>query len=121
MGESFFSSVVLLLVFRYPPRDMTISRADVERMKTLSRLAMDEEETKRMEGQLDRILGYVDRLAEVDTTGVPESDPVLFAHGPREDEAVLAESSTRRQIISNFPDALADALRVPAVFENPKG
>ncbi len=100
---------------------MSISREDVERLKTLARLAMDEEETKRMEGQLDRILGYVDRLAEVDTAGVPESDPVAFAHGPREDAAHPSESATRRQIIENFPDALADALRVPAVFENPKG
>lgn len=82
-----------------------------------------------MENTLDRILGYVDRLAEVDLTApstdglsVPETEAQpVGADRLRRDDPVPVDPEFRRAVLSNFPDRQGDLLRVPGVFEHPKG
>ncbi|MCC7522819.1 Asp-tRNA(Asn)/Glu-tRNA(Gln) amidotransferase subunit GatC [Candidatus Uhrbacteria bacterium] len=101
---------------------MALSREDVKRLAELSRLALTEEEMERMEQTLDPVLEYVGRLAKLDTSGVPEAEEWSDALPPlRADEAHRASPETRKAILSNFPDKAGDALRVPGVFEKPKG
>lgn len=101
---------------------MALSRDDVKRLAELSRLALTEDELKRMEKTLDPVLEYVGRLSKVDTAGIPESESYgLEMADLREDVAKPATAATRAAILSNFPDKTGDALRVPGVFENPKG
>lgn len=92
------------------------------RLADLSRLALTDDEIKRMEQTLDPVLEYVGRLSKIDTTGVPESE--VFGeelHVLRIDEAIPPNEGVRTAILANFPDKTGDALRVPGVFENPKG
>jgi aspartyl-tRNA(Asn)/glutamyl-tRNA(Gln) amidotransferase subunit C len=49
---------------------MSISRAEVEKVSLLARLALSEGELDRMTSELGQILGYVDLLSGLDTTGV---------------------------------------------------
>ncbi len=99
-----------------------MTREEVERLAALSRLALSEEEIGRMENTLDRILGYVDRLAEVDVEGVPETEATpVGADRLRPDEPAPVDPEFRRAVLSNFPDRQGDLLRVPGVFEQPKG
>lgn len=101
---------------------MALNREDVERLAALSRLALSEEELKRMESTLDPVLEYVGRLSKVDTTGVPETEATpVPPERLRADEPAPVEASFRRAVLSNFPDRQADLLRVQGVFENPKG
>lgn len=101
---------------------MALTREDVERLAALSRLALPEEEIGRMEDTLDRILDYVGRLSEVDTNGVPETEATpVPPERLRADVPVAVDSAFRRSVLSNFPDRQADLLRVPGVFEHPKG
>ncbi len=106
---------------------MALTRDDVVKLCALARLAMDEREMEERRNDLDRILGYVDRLQKVDVSGVPEAERIGQTKSEetfvvwREDEAIPCDAETRDRILSNFPDALGDALRVPAVFEHPKG
>jgi aspartyl-tRNA(Asn)/glutamyl-tRNA(Gln) amidotransferase subunit C len=47
-----------------------LTRDDVEQIALLARLALDDAELEQMRVDLTEILGHMDALAEVDTTGV---------------------------------------------------
>ncbi len=101
---------------------MALTREDVEGLAALSRLALSDEESKRMERTLDPILEYVGRLSKIDTTGVPETEATpVPPKRLRADEPAPVDPAFRRAVLSNFPDRQADLLRVHGVFENPKG
>lgn len=101
---------------------MALSREDVVRLADLSRLALTEDELTRMEQTIDPVLDYVGRLSKVDTTGVPEAETFGgMMHELRVDEPTPSGEGVRSAILANFPDKTGDALRVPGVFENPKG
>lgn len=100
--------------------NMALTKEEVVGLAKLARLELDPEETEKRSLELDRILEYVARLADVDTKGVPETEGLGQAQTLRADEPWSAEVETRDLIIGNFPDKTGDALRVPAVFENPK-
>ncbi len=101
---------------------MALTREDVLQLAALSRLALSEDEIKKMENTLDPILEYVGRLSKIDTEGIPETEAVPVPAGElRADTPVAVEESFRRAVLRNFPDHQADLLRVPGVFENPKG
>ena len=101
---------------------MALTREDVLRLAALSRLSLSEEELKKMESTLDPILDYVGRLSKVDTDGVPETEAMPVPSGElRPDAPAPVEEKFRRAALKNFPDHQADLLRVPGVFEKPKG
>lgn len=99
---------------------MPLSIDDVRRLAELARISFSEDELMRFKTELDHILSFVDRLAKVDTRDVPEMSGTAREQF-RPDEASAADDVTRELILSNFPDRLGDLLRVPAVFEKPKG
>lgn len=99
---------------------MALSHTDIQRLAELSRLALTEEEMKRMEETIDPILAYVGRLQSVDTDGIPENETKDEARALRPDEAFPSTEATHDGIISNFPDKKEGLLRAPAVFEKPK-
>ncbi len=99
---------------------MDITPAELERLATLTRLALNEQEKTTLPEQLGDVLGYVQRLSKIDTEGVPETEPRSQGFTGRKDELLTQDPSVREQILKNFPDSLAGALRVPAVFEKPK-
>lgn len=99
---------------------MDITPAELERLATLTRLALNDQEKTALPVQLGDVLGYVQRLSKIDTEGVPETEPLSQEFTGRKDELLAQDPSVREQIVKNFPDSLAGALRVPAVFEKPK-
>jgi aspartyl-tRNA(Asn)/glutamyl-tRNA(Gln) amidotransferase subunit C len=100
---------------------MGISREDIKTVATLSRLGLRETDIGRIETELEGILGYVGRLRDVDTKGVPESAPPhIEASEFRVDDARDCPSEDRELILKNFPARQGDLLKVPAVFERPK-
>lgn len=100
---------------------MTFTSEDMRRLAELSRLEVREDELSTRLEELSRILSYVDRLAKIDTTGVPESGTAPEREAWREDVIVPAAEGVVAQIVQNFPDHAGVALRVPAVFDKPKG
>ncbi len=99
---------------------MDITLPDIERLALLTRLGRNTEEDKRYLSELGNVLKYVARLSNIDTQGVPETEPMFQGFIGRKDELIQQDPNIREQIIKNFPDSLAGALRVPAVFEKPK-
>ncbi len=99
---------------------MPLSLDDVKRLADLTRLQLSDEELEMRRGELERVLEYVQRLARIDTTGIPEAEGLEDWSAWRQDDAQPSSVATRNQIIAAFPDRVQDALRVPAVFTAPK-
>ena len=65
-----------------------ISIKDVEHVATLARIAISEEEKKRYQEQLERILAHIAQLKEKNTDGIkPLAHPYDVSNVWREDEA----------------------------------
>lgn len=97
---------------------MKLSVGDIKHTADLSRLEITEIEAEDYCGYFQSILGYVDKLAEVDTTDVPEMATGAISNNVwRADEPLAAELSERDAAINSFPRKSGAFLEVPAVFE----
>ncbi len=95
---------------------MHISRDTVLYIAKLARLRLADTEVERMRRDLDAILGYVDSLSRLDTSGVPPTTHVLEIATPlRRDEVagVLPVS----EVVRNAPEHTESAMVVPKVLE----
>lgn len=95
---------------------MSISKEDVRRTARLARLRFSDEEEEHLADELSRILDYVSKLEELDTTGVPPMAHVLdLSNAFRPDE--VEERISHEEALENAPDADSDYFRVPKVIE----
>jgi len=93
-----------------------ITRAEVEHVAALARLALEEEELDLLTGQMDAILGYVEQLNRLDTENIiPTSHAVPVENAFRED--AVAPSLGTEKALQNAPDADRGCFRVPQVIE----
>ncbi|VAW39667.1 Aspartyl-tRNA(Asn) amidotransferase subunit C @ Glutamyl-tRNA(Gln) amidotransferase subunit C [hydrothermal vent metagenome] len=93
---------------------MRISHDEIKKTAVLARLAMSDEDVSNMAGQLDRILGYIDKLNELDTTGVKPANHAIDIHNAlREDE--VEPSLTQDEALANAPRQNGEAFVVPKV------
>jgi aspartyl-tRNA(Asn)/glutamyl-tRNA(Gln) amidotransferase subunit C len=96
--------------------DLKITLAEVEHVARLARLALGGDEKERMRSQLDVILGYVERLRRVDTTGVEPTAHVLpLVNVMRDDE--VRPSYPADAMLANAPDPHDEQVRVPRILE----
>jgi aspartyl-tRNA(Asn)/glutamyl-tRNA(Gln) amidotransferase subunit C len=96
--------------------DVKITPAEVEHVARLARLTLDADEKARMRSQLDAILGYVEQLRGVDTTGVEPTAHVLpLVNVMREDE--VRPCYPVEAMLQNAPDAHEGQFRVPRILE----
>src|SRR5688572_21298460 len=98
---------------------MPITRTDVEKIAELARLELTAEETESFSEQLSAILGYIDKLNELDTTGVePMSHstmgPDAAEYAQRDDEGQTSLGASLAT--ENAPDKEAGYFKVPKVI-----
>ncbi len=98
---------------------MKITEQEVRRVAELANLALREDEVGRMARDLDGILSHIDKLNELDTTGVEPMAQVLFEAG----ETATLREDREKPCLSNA-DAVANApvtsggyYKVPRVIE----
>jgi aspartyl-tRNA(Asn)/glutamyl-tRNA(Gln) amidotransferase subunit C len=95
---------------------MSLSLDEVRKVARLARLELAEADLPRMAEQLNRILGYVDQLQQVDTDGVePLAHPLPVRNVFRDDEP--APSLPLDEALKNAPARVGDYFGVPAVFD----
>ena len=95
---------------------MKFSTSDVEYVAKLARLEVTEAEKEKFTAQLNDILLYIDKLNELDTTGVtPMSHAIAVTNAFREDR--VAESLGTEKALANAPDARGEFFRVPKVID----
>jgi aspartyl-tRNA(Asn)/glutamyl-tRNA(Gln) amidotransferase subunit C len=92
-----------------------ISRADVEHVARLARLALTEEETDELAGQLGSILEHAQDIAALDTDGVPPtSHPLPVRNVVRLDE--VRRPLPRDEVLAEAPEVEDGRFRVPPVL-----
>ncbi len=95
---------------------MSLSLADVKKVAILARLELSPGDLALMADQLNKILGYVDQLNEVDTEGLePLAHPLPLSNVFRDD--IPTPSLPVDAALQNAPNRLADFFGVPAVFD----
>jgi len=94
---------------------MTISREEVEKVALLARLLLSEEEILAATEQLNRIVGYVDQLGEIDTEGVEPMAHALDLVNVFADDVEEA-SLPRDEALANAPHHDGEHYLVPAVL-----
>lgn len=95
---------------------MKLTTQDVEYVAKLARLDVTNQEKEKFTAQLNDILLYIDKLNELDTTGVaPMSHAIAVTNAFREDK--VAESLGTQKALANAPDARGEFFRVPKVID----
>lgn len=95
---------------------MSVSRDQVQRVAQLARLEFSEEEEAQMADELSRILEYVEKLEELDTSGVPPMSHVLDVTNVfRPDE--IEERIDRDQALEAAPETTDGYFEVPKVLD----
>lgn len=98
---------------------MPITPEEIRHLARLSRLKVEEEDLGAYAKDLDAIVGYIDKLRELDTKDVPEMEHVEdVVNAWREDVASGCDEEARKRMIGAFPRRSGDLLEVNAVFEN---
>ena len=94
----------------------TLTRADVARIAELARLELTPDELDLFTRQLGDILGYVEQIRGLDTSGVAATSHVVNQPVERADAPVSC--LPRRDALANAPDAAPEAglFKVPRVL-----
>jgi aspartyl-tRNA(Asn)/glutamyl-tRNA(Gln) amidotransferase subunit C len=94
---------------------MKIARKEVEHVAKLARLELKEEELETFGRQLSEVLTYIEKLNELDTTGVePMSHAVEITNVFREDET--GKSLPVEEALGNAPESEDGFFKVPKVL-----
>ena len=93
-----------------------ISDETIEYVGILAKLELSDEEKEQAKSDMGRMLDYIDKLGELDTTGVEPMSHVFPVHNVfRED--VVTNGDTRQQLLANAPEQKDGMFTVPRTFE----
>jgi aspartyl-tRNA(Asn)/glutamyl-tRNA(Gln) amidotransferase subunit C len=93
----------------------TIDLNLVRHIGKLSRIELTEAETERFSRQLGDILGYFDKLRELDTENVEPMVHALEVHNVLAED-VVGESLSPEAALANAPQRDGDFFKVPKVI-----
>jgi aspartyl-tRNA(Asn)/glutamyl-tRNA(Gln) amidotransferase subunit C len=89
---------------------------DIKYVAHLARLALSAEEEQKFEAQLGDVLGYIEKLKEVDVSGVePTAHAVPLANITRLDE--VKPSLSQEDALRNAPAKANGLFLVPNIVE----
>jgi aspartyl-tRNA(Asn)/glutamyl-tRNA(Gln) amidotransferase subunit C len=92
-----------------------VSRADVEHVATLSRLALTDDEIEQLIGELGAILDYAAEVSALDTADVPPTAhplPLVNVFRPADPRPGL----DREEVLAQAPAAEDGQFRVPRIL-----
>ena len=95
---------------------MKITNKLIQDIAALAKLEFDEQSAEQMKADLEKIIGFVDKLSEIDTEGV---DPLIYLSEEvnvlREDEIKAVVSQV--EALKNAPEKDSDYFKVPTVLK----
>jgi aspartyl-tRNA(Asn)/glutamyl-tRNA(Gln) amidotransferase subunit C len=98
---------------------MSVTKNDVKKIAELARLEFSESEIENYTSEMNKILGYVEKLNELNTENVePLSHPIENNNVFRDD--VVKLSTDREKALSNAPDSTSEHFKVPKVISQNK-
>ena len=88
----------------------------IANLSRLAKLKFDEDSSERMKSDLITILGFVDRLSEIDTEGI---EPLVYMNQEvnvlRADE--ISNEVSQENALKNAPQKDSDYFKVPTVLK----
>jgi aspartyl-tRNA(Asn)/glutamyl-tRNA(Gln) amidotransferase subunit C len=95
---------------------MKLTRDEVQRVAVLARLRLTPKEETQLTEQLDHILAYMEKLAELDTSNIePFSHTVDGVNVLREDQVTNRPNADA--LLANAPDRDNSFFKVPKIIE----
>ena len=95
---------------------MKITNKLIQDIASLAKLEFDEKSAELMKVDLEKIIGFFDKLSEIDTDGV---DPLIYLSGEvsvlREDEIKAVVSQV--EALKNAPEKDSDYFKVPTILK----
>jgi aspartyl-tRNA(Asn)/glutamyl-tRNA(Gln) amidotransferase subunit C len=94
---------------------MAITRKEVEEIALLARLKLDSAEAEAMTRQLGDILGYIEKLREVNTEGVEPTTHAVPMDCPLREDQVGSRLETE-QALAGAPRRVENFFEVPRII-----
>tara|TARA_B110000908_G_scaffold33230_1_gene39721 strand:+ start:53 stop:343 length:291 start_codon:yes stop_codon:yes gene_type:complete len=95
---------------------MEVNNKLIQDLSRLAKLKFDEQAAEKMKGDLDKIIGFVNKLSEIDTEGV---EPLIYLSEEvnvlRQDE--IANEVSQENALKNAPQKDSDYFKVPTVLK----
>ena len=95
---------------------MKISASEVAHVAALARLRLSDEMSAKLTEQLNDILMAMDKLAELDTSGVPSTNHALELTGAMRPDQARPDSLDHDKALANAPDSDGRSFIVPKVI-----
>ncbi len=93
-----------------------ITRDDVLHLAQLSSLDLHDSEIDSLQIDLENILGYVDKLSELDTTGVEPTYQVTGLQNVWREDKVINYGVTREELLARSKEVVDFQVKVPKVL-----
>lgn len=98
---------------------MQVDDALIEKLAQLSMLQFNEAEKEEIKNDLQKMIGFIDKLQELDTSGI---EPLMHMSDEvnvlRDD--VVGDMLSREQALQNAPRHDASFFKVPKVIKKPE-
>jgi aspartyl-tRNA(Asn)/glutamyl-tRNA(Gln) amidotransferase subunit C len=95
----------------------TISVSDVQKLAKLSALHVSDDNATMLASELTHILGYVEQLNSVDTTGIEPTYQVNGLSTVTRPDEVVNYGVSQEDLLKNAPDVQDAQVKVPRVLE----
>ena len=95
---------------------MSIDESVISKLEILAKIKLTPEERTEMKGDLDKMLKMVDKLSELDTSGV---EPLVYMHEEKNvlRKDVITNVLDRKTGLSNAPHQEGPYFAVPKVIQ----
>lgn len=93
-----------------------ISRDDVLHLAQLSSLQLSDDEVDGLQGDLESIVGYIDQLATLDTTGVEPTYQVTDLENVFRPDEEIDYGVSREDLLARAPEQADNSVKVPKVL-----
>lgn len=94
-----------------------ITREQAEKVAHLARLDLTDAELELFSGQLSSIVGYIQKLNELDTTNVEPLAHCQPVHNVFRDDSVRPSLDVEKAM-ENAPDRVDDYFKVPQILDS---
>jgi len=94
---------------------ITINDKLVADLSRLAKLKFDDSKAEKMKSELDKIIGFIDKLSEIDTKGI---EPLIYLS---EEVNILRADEIKHEVsqenaLKNAPQKDSDYFKVPTVL-----
>ena len=95
---------------------MEVNNKLIQDLSRLAKLKFDASSSKKMKGDLEKMIGFVDKLSEIDIEGI---EPLIYLS---EEENVLrvdeiSNEVSQKNALKNAPEKDSDYFKVPTVLK----